>query len=188
MAARTPLKLTREQLDFSYSDFMQFVKKSRNCWEWQGRRIGKGYGTYQPLSCWSTTGAHRFSFQYTNGPIENPKLVVCHECDNPPCVRPSHLFLGTVKINSQDALKKGRLNAHLSKIHTINRGRKDTPETRLLKSITSKIRAQGQKSPMEGKHHSPETKLKLSLANKGKLMSEETKEKIRQANYQRYRK
>ncbi len=54
------------------------------------------------------TTTHRIVREMGHGPI--PKgMVVCHKCDNPTCVRPSHLFLGTYEDNMQDASKKGRL-------------------------------------------------------------------------------
>jgi len=75
------------------------------CWEWQGARIG-GYGTLR----WKGHKwfAHRLAWTLARCPIP-PGLFVCHHCDNPSCVRPNHLFLGTPKDNQVDAQRKGRL-------------------------------------------------------------------------------
>jgi len=71
-------------------------KNDDDCWEWTGKLLFKKYGQ------------HRFSYQLHN-PTENMKgLLVCHKCDNPKCVNPKHLFLGTQKDNMQDCKNKGR--------------------------------------------------------------------------------
>lgn len=75
------------------------------CWEWPGAldRIGRGVKKLH-----GTPIASRAVWIEVNGPIVPESLNVCHKCDNPPCVRPSHLFLGTQKDNIQDMLQKGR--------------------------------------------------------------------------------
>ena len=76
------------------------------CWIWIGPRSRWGYGllSYQGIRA----QAHRFSWEIHNGEIP-PRLLVCHSCDNPPCVRPEHLWLGTNQENTRDAQVKSRL-------------------------------------------------------------------------------
>lgn len=86
------------------------------CLVYTGPTSGKGYGAVSYGG--RTEFAHRFSWMLKKGPI--PKgLWVLHRCDNPPCVNIRHLFLGSAKDNTRDAIKKKRLNPH----HTTNRRR-----------------------------------------------------------------
>lgn len=78
------------------------------CWVWTGSRFPLGYGTVSVASR-QNQGAHRVSWRLTQGPIPEG-LMVCHRCDNRPCVRPSHLFLSTAKGNFDDMVRKGRRN------------------------------------------------------------------------------
>lgn len=87
--------------------FWASVDRGGTCWERRGRdRVGSGYGRVRFDG--RRQLAHRVAWQLTNGAIP-PGLVVCHHCDNPRCVRPDHLFLGTLNDNMQDAKLKGRL-------------------------------------------------------------------------------
>jgi hypothetical protein len=81
--------------------FWDKVQKTEGCWLWTGSKYNKGYGSF------NRTRAHRFSYELHYGPIP-VDLFVCHHCDNPPCVNPSHLFLGTALDNTQDELFKER--------------------------------------------------------------------------------
>lgn len=85
--------------------FWKKVRKTDDCWEWTGSRSVKGYGNF------SINGrfirASRYSYELHFGPIQDG-LFVCHRCDNPTCVRPDHLFLGTNSQNIRDCVEKGR--------------------------------------------------------------------------------
>ena len=85
--------------------FNQLVTVSSGCWNWTGKKNWKGYGVF--WACGRYVGAHRFSYYAYRGSIPNG-LFVCHICDNPGCVNPSHLFLGTARDNTQDSIRKGR--------------------------------------------------------------------------------
>lgn len=77
------------------------------CWPWVGVCDNYGYGRVQFMT--SMLKAHRVSWEMANGPIPDG-LIVRHKCDNPNCVNPSHLEVGTQKDNMQDASKRSRLN------------------------------------------------------------------------------
>lgn len=78
-------------------------KELGNCWIWTGTTIQSGYGIFLRGKIY----VHRFSWELVNGKIPDG-LNVCHHCDNPPCVRESHLFLGTDADNCRDKIIKGR--------------------------------------------------------------------------------
>lgn len=81
------------------------VVKTEYCWNWTGARTPRGYGKiYFSGKC---VYVHRLSYEFTYG-VFSKELDVLHRCDNPPCVNPNHLFLGTAKDNSQDMMIKGR--------------------------------------------------------------------------------
>lgn len=86
-------------------DFWARVSKDGECWEYNGYRARWGYGRLKyGGKQWI---APRLSWTLTFGEIPE-KLWVLHKCDNPPCVRPDHLFLGTPNDNVQDMISKGR--------------------------------------------------------------------------------
>lgn len=75
------------------------------CWEWSGSRYPRGYGRVPAKG--TTLGAHRVAYEAWVGPI--PKgLLVRHKCDNPPCINPEHLEVGTNLDNMKDKVTRGR--------------------------------------------------------------------------------
>lgn len=100
--------------DLSAKDIHRFnsrINKSRDCWLWMGWKNKTEYGMFDvwnPKTKKSYKNfAHRISFLIEHGSIDETKMI-CHHCDNPPCVNPKHLFQGTYTDNAADSIKKGR--------------------------------------------------------------------------------
>jgi hypothetical protein len=100
-----------------------YVATSSGCWEWLGSKQSKGYGVCDPrffglphlanarkVNGQYTALAHRVFYAFHVGPIPEG-LVVRHICDNPPCVNPAHLEIGTVADNQKDMAERGRSKA-----------------------------------------------------------------------------
>lgn len=90
--------------------FWEKVDKTGDCWLWKGSLTGYGYGDFCLIPRWKNTKmirAHRYSYAIHYGEIPSG-LCVCHKCDVRNCVRPDHLFLGTIQDNTADMIKKKR--------------------------------------------------------------------------------
>ena len=103
------------------------LKKSIDeCWEWQGYRNKKNYGVTRIGGRNSKAFlAHRLSWTIHFGEIPHG-MHVCHKCDNPPCVNPNHLFIGTNQDNIMDRVAKGRSSKWL-----LNAPRDKLPNTKI---------------------------------------------------------
>lgn len=97
------------------------------CWLWTRQRTAKGYGIFS----WSRQEprrAHRVAWELVNGPIPDG-LNALHRCDNPPCVNPSHLWLGTTADNNADMTAKGRARRNGNTVLTAARGERHSSRT-----------------------------------------------------------
>ena len=109
--------------------FWDKVDTRGECWVWTGSRTSKGYGKFG-VSGGKWELAHRVAWRiYHSDP---GLLYVLHRCDNPPCVRKEHLFLGDAKANAEDRERKGRGNQPAGVRH---------PRAKLTESQVNAIRA-----------------------------------------------
>lgn len=86
--------------------FWSKVPQGDGCWEFQGARRPEGYGVFQMGRGVGTVTAHILAWELTRG--SRSGLWVLHKCDNPPCCRPDHLYLGGPKENGRDMARRGR--------------------------------------------------------------------------------
>lgn len=84
------------------------------CWEWRGNKFPKGYGRVAVSD--TTRGAHCIAYEVWVGAIPDG-LLVRHSCDNPPCINPEHLSVGTSQDNSNDMVERQRQNSVVGEAH-----------------------------------------------------------------------
>ena len=94
-----------EKIDRLYILQRSSVDPDTDCWNWDLYKNKGGYGTAMIAGCGYR--AHRLSYAIFKGPVPQGYLI-CHACDNPSCVNPSHLWAGTPKDNTLDMMRKGR--------------------------------------------------------------------------------
>lgn len=99
------MKLPNGTLPFDNLRSHGWVVTESDCWEYSGGKDAAGYGAVYAMS--ETLRAHRVSYEHFNGSIPEG-LMICHSCDNPPCVNPKHLWPGTNRDNMIDMASKGR--------------------------------------------------------------------------------
>lgn len=100
-----PVGRFRTDRDWEKSIMSRVKKQDDGCWRWTGFINNKGYG----MCCFRgrSRAAHRAVYEMLVGPVPDG-LDCCHTCDNPKCVNPSHIFIGTRTDNMRDAARKGR--------------------------------------------------------------------------------
>lgn len=119
---------TAKPIDSRFWAKVNKIEDENSCWEWIKVNRHDGYGSI--FFRGRNRVAHRVSWIINIGEIPE-NMYVCHKCDNPACVRPSHLFLGTHQDNMDDMVKKGR--SHLGEAQGISK---------LTKEIVLKIRSE----------------------------------------------
>lgn len=122
--------------------FWEKVSTVGDCWEWQGHRDKAGYGTFHVSKYRHGEKAHRYSYELAYGSVpeasERHDVCVLHECDNPPCVNPAHLFIGSQLENIRDRHNKGRTKATSP---VINRPGDSHPRVKLKYVEVEQLRA-----------------------------------------------
>ncbi len=105
------IKVSTDLLERFWSKVEDISNKTiDDCWNWIGCLDSSGYGIIRVrMKRQSHLGAHRLSYAIFKGPLDD-KLVVTHDCDNPKCVNHFHLTQKTMKENSEDCVKRDRLN------------------------------------------------------------------------------
>lgn len=113
--------------------FLQKVEMTRQCWIWCGGISPNGYGTFR----WNgkTTRVNRVAWEIFNGEPPPSDMMVCHCCDNPRCVRPDHLFLGTGSDNQRDCISKGRRTLPVLRGESNRRAILTEDQVRTIKSV-----------------------------------------------------
>lgn len=114
------------------ASFEEKVIRQKGCWRWKDSLDKNGYA-YIYAGKNKHYKAHRLSYEMYKGDIPQGFLV-CHSCDNPTCTNPEHLWLGSIKENSEDSVKKGR-SCHGESRPLAKLKDSDIPEIRKMLSL-----------------------------------------------------
>lgn len=119
------------------------VEELGPCWEWRGMKDKDGYGVLGWYSTYGTNNrVHRFVLSLMMGRALEPDEWACHHCDNPPCARPEHLYLGSATTNSRDRSVRGRAKGTF-------KGNEAHPNHRLTDRQVRKIRSMYRKGYLQ---------------------------------------
>jgi hypothetical protein len=108
-------------------------KTATGCWEFTGTKCKWGYGRIRVSKAEGLITTHRAMYQEKIGPIPD-NMCVCHSCDNPACVNPKHLWLGTNQDNRTDCVNKGRAKGALNNTNAARYSNKQIHEIRQLRN------------------------------------------------------
>lgn len=100
-----------EVVNFHFYKNVRKIRIKKGCWIWTGAKLVRGgYGNFvcRPIGIYPGLKAHRVAYMLENQVRLTPQDHILHKCDNPLCVNPSHLYIGTQKDNMKDMVKRGR--------------------------------------------------------------------------------
>lgn len=120
--------------------FWASVRKTNGCWIWTRTTCHFGYGSFYPFKQ-SHVRAHRYAYELAHGPIPDG-LWVLHKCDNPPCVRPDHLYLGNAADNASDRVNRGRGTSGSQCWPKHRKRGEELPASKVTEDIVRRIRAE----------------------------------------------
>lgn len=141
--------------------FKKVNKIDGGCWLWVGANFPGGYGAISIKG--KPQRANRMSYRMHFGEFDE-NLWVLHKCDNPPCVNPEHLFLGTCRDNVHDMVGKGRWRSQFKDVPSCVNGHPFTEENTYRYTTTRGGPGRGCRTCR--KLHSRESKRRLSLARR----------------------
>lgn len=115
--ARKMMQWRWQRLSYEERFWVNVRREDEGCWRWRAGLDKDGYGAFNgKVADVMYNRAHRYSFALHHGPIA-VGMLICHTCDNPPCVNPAHLFAASPLANMLDKMAKGRQNVPFGQEH-----------------------------------------------------------------------